>query len=48
MHYRELKDGIPIVDEDGNKLGNSKIAAKWAIAQVILSRIGMAVPGMSK
>jgi hypothetical protein len=45
---RELKEGILIVDENGNRLGNSKIAAKWAIAQVVLSRIGMAAPGMSQ
>ncbi len=45
---RELKEGIAIVDENGNRLGNSKIAAKWAIAQVVLSRIGMAAPGMSQ
>ena len=27
-------------------MGKSSIAAKWGIAQVILSRIGMASPGM--
>ncbi|XP_035213059.1 sideroflexin-3-like [Stegodyphus dumicola] len=46
MRLKELQEGIPVVDKDGNKIGSSKIAAKWAIAQVVLSRIGMAMPGM--
>lgn len=44
--YRELREGIPITDENGNRLGVSAIAAKDGITQVVLSRIGMAVPGM--
>ncbi|KAI1285939.1 Sideroflexin-3 [Halotydeus destructor] len=46
MRQKELKEGILIVDENGKKLGNSKIAAKTAISQVVLSRISMSVPGM--
>ena len=46
MRSKELNEGIVVFDENGNKLGQSKIAAKWAISQVVLSRIGMAVPGM--
>ncbi|KFM73463.1 Sideroflexin-1, partial [Stegodyphus mimosarum] len=46
MRIKELQEGIPVVDKDGNKIGSSKIAAKWAIAQVVFSRIGMAMPGM--
>ncbi|KAL3222877.1 hypothetical protein MRX96_028309 [Rhipicephalus microplus] len=40
------RHGIPVVDENGNRLGESKVAAKWAIAMVVLSRVGMAAPGM--
>lgn len=43
---RELKYGIPVTDENGNRLGESPNAAKQAIVQVVVSRIGMAVPAM--
>lgn len=46
MRLREIRLGIPVVDQNGNRLGESKTAAKWAITQVIFSRIGMAMPGM--
>lgn len=36
-----------MLDENGKLIGKSKIAAKSAISQVVLSRIGMCVPGMS-
>lgn len=45
---RELKFGIPITDENGNRLGESKKAAQQAIVQVVVSRIGMAAPAMGK
>lgn len=45
---RELKYGIPVTDENGNRLGESPNAAKQAIAQVVVSRIGMAVPAMGE
>lgn len=35
-----------MTDENGNRLGESANAAKQAIAQVVVSRIGMAVPAM--
>ncbi|VDN81555.1 unnamed protein product [Brugia pahangi] len=44
MRSKELVDGIVINDENGNKLGTSKKVARIAIANVIISRIGMAVP----
>ena len=43
---RELKHGIPITDENDNRLGESTTAAKQAISQVVVSRILMASPGM--
>lgn len=45
---RELKYGIPVTDEEGNRLGESASAAQQAIAQVVVSRIGMAVPAMGE
>nr|XP_025865290.1 sideroflexin-1 [Vulpes vulpes] len=45
--YRELKIGIPVTDENGNRLGESANAAKQAITQVVISRILMAAPGMA-
>jgi hypothetical protein len=41
-------NGIPIFDENGNRMGESKMAAKSAISQVVVSRICMATPGMSE
>lgn len=48
MRQKELKDGITVTDQDGNTIGESKIAAKSAIQQVVFSRIAMAAPGMSE
>ncbi|XP_048407458.2 sideroflexin-3 [Stegostoma tigrinum] len=47
MRQRELKFGIPVADINGNRLGESRKAAQQAIAQVVVSRIGMAVPAMA-
>jgi len=46
MRQRELKDGIEVYSPDGTVVGNSQIAAKSALIQVIPSRIGMAAPPM--
>uniref|UniRef100_A0A669F2V7 Sidoreflexin n=1 Tax=Oreochromis niloticus TaxID=8128 RepID=A0A669F2V7_ORENI len=46
MRQRELKYGIPVTDENGNRLGESPNAARQAIVQVVVSRIGMAMPAM--
>ncbi|XP_026285529.1 sideroflexin-1 isoform X1 [Frankliniella occidentalis] len=46
MRRRELNDGVPVTDENGNKLGNSTEAAKSGILAVLVSRVGMASPGM--
>jgi len=48
MRQRELIQGVAILDENGNKLGQSQRAAVKGIAQVCLSRIFMAGPPMSK
>lgn len=45
---RELKVGIPVTDENGARLGESTQAAQQAIAQVVVSRILMAAPGMGE
>ncbi|XP_026774448.3 sideroflexin-1 [Pangasianodon hypophthalmus] len=47
MRQRELKHGIPVMDENGNRLGESSKAAQQAISQVVISRILMASPGMA-
>uniref|UniRef100_A0A4W3JSC1 Sidoreflexin n=1 Tax=Callorhinchus milii TaxID=7868 RepID=A0A4W3JSC1_CALMI len=46
MRQRELQFGIPVTDENGNRLGVSTKAAQQAIVQVVVSRIGMAMPAM--
>ncbi|XP_050460806.1 sideroflexin-1 [Cataglyphis hispanica] len=46
MRITELQNGIELQTEDGTKVGNSKRAAKQAIASVTLSRILMASPSM--
>ncbi|KAK7500815.1 hypothetical protein BaRGS_00008059 [Batillaria attramentaria] len=46
MRSRELLSGIPVFDENGNRVGESKRAAASAISQVVISRIFMATPGM--
>ncbi|KFQ98081.1 Sideroflexin-1, partial [Opisthocomus hoazin] len=48
MRQRELKLGIPVTDENGNRLGESTAAAQKAICQVVVSRIGMAAPAMAR
>uniref|UniRef100_A0A8C2G4R8 Sideroflexin-3 n=1 Tax=Cyprinus carpio TaxID=7962 RepID=A0A8C2G4R8_CYPCA len=47
MRQRELKCGIPVTDAEGKRLGESSKAAQQAIVQVVVSRIGMAVPAMA-
>lgn len=47
MRQRELLNGVPVFDENGNKLGDSKIAARNAVVMTVFSRIAMASPGMA-
>ncbi|XP_028130133.1 sideroflexin-3 isoform X2 [Diabrotica virgifera virgifera] len=46
MRAQELRQGTPVYDENNNKLGYSKRAAQSGIAQVVFSRVCMALPGM--
>ncbi|VDM69037.1 unnamed protein product [Strongylus vulgaris] len=46
MRSNEFAVGIPIEDEKGTELGSSLTVPYYAIPQVLLSRIGMAVPSM--
>ncbi|KAL3112175.1 hypothetical protein niasHT_012144 [Heterodera trifolii] len=46
MRRKEFVDGVQVVDANGVPLGQSRKLAWWAIPQVVVSRIGMATPGM--
>ncbi|XP_064573355.1 sideroflexin-2 isoform X1 [Zonotrichia leucophrys gambelii] len=48
MRQQEIINGITVTDENNNELGRSRRAAVKGIAQVVLSRITMAAPGMSE
>lgn len=48
MRNKEIADGLPVYDANNNFLGNSQKAAITGISMVVVSRIGMATPGMSK
>lgn len=43
---RELREGVSLIDENGNNVGQSTVAAKKGIFSVCISRILMASPGM--
>lgn len=47
MRQEEFLRGVVVTDENGNKLGESKVAAAKGISQVVSSRIFMALPGMT-
>ena len=47
--FRELQHGVSLTDENNKPLeAQSKKAAFQGISAVVLSRIGMALPGMGK
>ena len=47
MRSRELSNGIPVTTESGEKLGESRKAARKAILQVFFSRLGIALSAMA-
>ena len=46
MRQSELINGVPVTDEEGNRLGLSKTAARQAVMLTVVSRVSMALPGM--
>ncbi|GMR36726.1 hypothetical protein PMAYCL1PPCAC_06921, partial [Pristionchus mayeri] len=46
MRSKELQYGIVLRDENGDEVGKSKLVARWAICQVVVSRIAMAASTM--
>lgn len=46
MRNKEFTNGIPVEDGEGRTMGFSTVAPGHAIPQVVLSRVGMAVPNM--
>jgi len=46
MRRTELTDGIMLETAEGEKVGQSKIAARQGLSMVVASRVGMALPGM--
>jgi len=47
MRQSEIINGIEVFDENGNHVGESRLAALKGITQVVVSRIAMAAPGMT-
>ncbi|XP_068153071.1 sideroflexin-1-3 [Drosophila tropicalis] len=47
MRMQELQNGVTLLDEKNNEVGVSQKAAFVGISAVILSRIAMALPGMT-
>ncbi|CAH0597721.1 unnamed protein product [Chrysodeixis includens] len=47
MRSNEVLNGTPVFTPQGDRIGDSKIAARTGIFLVCISRIGMALPGMT-
>ncbi|XP_064550565.1 sideroflexin-1-3 [Drosophila montana] len=47
MRMQELRNGVSLLDEKNNEVGISKKAAFVGISAVVVSRIAMAMPGMT-
>ena len=46
MRRLELQNGVMLMTESGEKVAESRVAARQGITMVVLSRVGMATPGM--
>lgn len=46
MRQNEIAQGIDVYDNNGHRVGQSRLAAAKGITQVVVSRIVMAAPGM--
>jgi len=46
--FREIREGIPVTDKNGNELGSSAKAAKVGIAAVTVSRVALAAPAFGE
>ncbi|KAM9795174.1 sideroflexin-5b [Neosynchiropus ocellatus] len=44
MRHNELSEGIDVLDDNGNVVGSSKIAAKHAIAETAFTRVVLPMP----
>ncbi|XP_078259863.1 sideroflexin-5-like [Rhinoraja longicauda] len=44
MRHGELEEGISVMDEDGNAIGFSKIAARHALMETALTRVVLPIP----
>ncbi|KAH8417474.1 hypothetical protein KR222_000727 [Zaprionus bogoriensis] len=47
MRMQELKNGVVLLDEKNEEMGVSRKAAFLGIAAVVISRVSMAIPGMT-
>ncbi|XP_022827501.1 sideroflexin-1-like [Spodoptera litura] len=47
MRSNEIMNGTPVFTPDGQRVGDSKVAAVTGILLVCVSRVGMALPGMT-
>uniref|UniRef100_A0A2H1V5T1 SFRICE_013877 n=1 Tax=Spodoptera frugiperda TaxID=7108 RepID=A0A2H1V5T1_SPOFR len=47
MRSNEIINGTPVFTPDGQRVGDSKVAALTGILLVCISRVGMALPGMT-
>ena len=47
LYFSELINGTPVFTPEGKRVGDSKKAARKGIFLVCLSRVAMAMPGMS-
>nr|XP_031323124.1 sideroflexin-5 isoform X2 [Camelus dromedarius] len=44
MQYRELEEGIDVLDGDGNRVGSSRIAARHALLETALTQVVLPMP----